>query len=287
MAKPFSVIFAGTPDFAVPSLHALATHANFDVQLVVTQPDRPVGRKQVLTAPPVKTCAAEHGIPVLQVEKLQPTDLSKYECDFLVVVAFGQILPQKVLDMPRIAPVNVHGSVLPRWRGAAPIHAAVLAGDSTTGVTIQHMVYKLDAGDILAQLHTPIAAEDTTEILYERLANMGASLLIQTLQQPLQPVPQDENLVTVCKKLTRKDGQVDPQTMTADTIHRHVRALVPWPGVTCPLQNQTVKLLRTSLQQGSNALALDCAEHTTLYIQELQSPGKKVMNGAQWIQAHQ
>lgn len=275
MTKPFSVIFAGTPDFAVPSLEALVQDERFTVELVITQPDRPVGRKQVLTPPPVKLCAEKYGIPVAQPQNIN--EFAMPAADYLIVVAYGQLLKQHVLDIPEIAPVNVHGSLLPRWRGAAPIQAAILAGDTETGVTIQKIVAALDAGDILAQASTPISTDETSEQLYQKLSEMGANLLVETLAKPLEPTVQDASQVTVCKKLTRQDGVVDPSTMTAEDIHRKVRALVPWPGVTCEVEGKQMKLLQTHLQNTDKAIALSCAKNTTLYITKYQEPGKKTV----------
>lgn len=283
MSKPFSVIFAGTPEFALPSLEELIADPAFNVTLIISQPDRPIGRRKIMTPPPVKQCARKHGIRTLQPENIAE-EVSKEEmhCDFLVTVAYGQILPGTMLDIPTIAPINVHASLLPRWRGASPMQHALLAGDTETGVTIQKMSDIVDAGDILAQRITPIDERETLTSLHNRLAAMGAQLLTETLKNPLSPTPQNEEGITQCSKLTRADGNVDPQQMTAEEIDRHVRALVPWPGVRCRIDGTPVKLIATCLKEEAGTLALPCADSSTLHIRTLQSPGRNPMSGAAW-----
>lgn len=283
MPQTFSVIFAGTPEFAIPSLHALQQDPSFDVRLVVSQPDKPVGRKQILTPPPVAAYAQKHGIPCFQPQNInKELPGKKVECDFLIFVAYGQILSQELLDLPKIAPVNVHASLLPRWRGASPLQHALLAGDTETGVSIQKMVKTLDAGDILAQRIVPIEERETIESLHDTLAQCGATLLTDTLKKTLHPVPQESDAITVCSKLHREDGKADPKKMTAEEIDRAVRALVPWPGVTCSIRGQTVKILKTSLHEQQESIAVHCAKNTTLYVEELQPPGKKPMSAHAW-----
>ena len=283
MPERFSIVFAGTPEFSVPSLESLIAHPACKVTLVISQPDKPVGRKQVMTPPPVKLCAEKHGIRVTQPKNIN-RDLSwkNTDCDFLVVVAYGQILSKEILEIPNIAPVNVHASLLPRWRGASPIQNALLAGDTETGVTVQRMSETLDAGDILAQCTTPIDERETFASLHDRLALLGAQLLVATLTKPLSPVTQDETGVTYCSKLTRKNGDVDPAKMSAEEIDRCVRALVPWPGVRCNINWVPLKLLETSLTEEKGALALPCTENSTLYIKTLQPAGKKPMTATAW-----
>ncbi|MFA7681726.1 MAG: methionyl-tRNA formyltransferase [Candidatus Peribacteraceae bacterium] len=282
MPSPVTIIFCGTPTFAVPSLQALIDDDAFSVELVITQPDKPVGRKQVLTAPPVKAQAEQHGIPVVQPENTNDLENEIPACDFLVTVAYGQMIGPALLALPSIAPVNVHPSLLPRWRGASPIQHAILKDDRETGVTIQQMVEELDAGPILAQEHTEIDPRETAESLHERLSVMSAELLLKTLKHPLSPKEQDETGVTFCKKLTRKDSIVDPAQMTAEEIDRHVRALVPWPGVLCTMEGEELKLLETSLESQEDALLLPCKNASNLYVMQLQPPGKKPMTGTEW-----
>ncbi|MAE68689.1 methionyl-tRNA formyltransferase [bacterium] len=277
---PYRVIFAGTPDIAVSSLQGLIDDPAFDVQLVITQPDKPVGRKRIIQEPPVKTCAKKAGIEVLQ-----PEDINKeypdIDHDFLVVVAYGQILKEEILNAPNIAPVNLHPSLLPRWRGPSPMKSAILAGDTETGVTIQRIVKKLDSGPILSQVITPIEEGETIRSLQTRLEKAGASLLLDTLNKPLEEKPQDEERVTLCYKLKRSMGNVDPQKMTAEEIDRHVRALVPWPGVRTTIENQEVKLLETSLIPTEKSIPLQCTD-ADVHIVMLQPSGKKPMSGQAW-----
>ena len=282
-----SIIFCGTPAFAVPSLKALVADAAFDVRLVVTQPDRPVGRAQKVTPSPVKVAAEELGLPILQPEKINDpsflSSLAAHRPDFLVVVAYGQILSKEVLAVPKVAAVNVHGSLLPRWRGASPVEHAILAGDDETGVTVQIMAEALDAGPILSAQSTSIGPQETAPELRERLSALGASLLVQTLQAPLHPVPQPEDGVTYCKKLAREDGMVDPLLLTAEEIERRVRALVPWPGVTISLSDQTIKILAVSLMPSPGSIALPCRQGTVLHLVQVQPANGKPMTAQEWM----
>lgn len=281
--SPLHILFAGTPTFAVPSLEALAKNPAFSIDLVITQPDKPVGRKGVITPPPVKVAAEKLGLPVLQ-----PTDINtafpttcapRPTPDYLVVVAYGQLLKQHLLDLPEIAPVNVHASLLPRWRGSSPIQHAILAGDMETGVTIQEMVQALDEGPVLAQEKLMIGPRETFAELHDRLSVMGADLLVSTLLSPSPSKPQSKEGVTVCRKLTRKHGEADPKTMTAEEIDRRVRALNPWPGVTL---EGSLKILASDLAPVNNAAALACKGGTTLYLAKVQPAGGMPMTGAAW-----
>lgn len=287
-----TIIFCGTPAFAVPSLSALAHDSTCAVTLVITQPDRPAGRGQRISPLPVKLAAQEFRIPIWQPQninnELQTTDFGlQTRPDFLVVVAYGQILSQAVLDLPRIAAINVHASLLPRWRGASPIEHSILAGDKETGVTIQTMVAALDAGDILAQELVAIGPQDTAQTLRTRLAELGAMLLTRTLRAPLRPLSQPTAGVTFCRKLTRADGQVDPARMTAEEIDRRVRALQPWPGVFCIVGDQPLKILASSLSPAVESMPLPCAGDTTLHLLRVQSPGGRPMDGAMWMRGHE
>lgn len=281
------LVFAGTSDFAVPSLRALAADERFAVELVISQPDRPVGRKQLLTPPPVAACATTLGLPLAQPEQLN-ADLPTLQArvgtppDFLVVVAYGQILKPAALAWPKRVPINVHGSLLPRWRGASPVHHALLQGDTRTGVSVQRMVSALDAGPVLAQAACDIEPRDTFSLLHDRLAQLGADLLVQTLADLPPETPQNEDPVTVCRTLKREDGVVDPASLTAIDIDRRIRAFTPWPGVTLPYGDTTLKLLRAELAPQADAWALPCAQGTTLYVTELQPAGKTAMSAAAW-----
>jgi len=282
--KPFSVIFCGTPEFAVPSLEALIKDSNYSVDLVITQPDKPVGRKLELTPPPVKTYAQKHDIEVLQPKNIND-DFSAIEStkpDFLVTVAYGQIVAQSLLDLPNIKAVNIHPSLLPHWRGASPIQNAILAGDKETGVTLLEMTEELDAGPILAQETISIEDRETALTLHDKLAQVSAQLLIKKLKEPLNPTPQNESEASYCQKLTREDGNIDSTSMTAQEIDRTVRALVPWPGVRINISGNELKLIETSLEETNDSVPHICAEETTLHIVKLQPPGKKTMTGKEW-----
>lgn len=277
--SPLSIVFLGTSAFAVPSLHALVSDPNFDVKLVITQPDRPVGRKQLLTSSPVKVAAQKRELPVIQPENIHSLPDLPTRPDFLVVVSYGQILSQEILDLPTTAAVNLHASLLPLLRGASPLQHAILQNLPTSGVTVQRMVKELDAGPILAQLSHTLDADETFTTLHNKLANLGADLLVQTLSRPLKEKMQDASQATFCRKLTKKDGISDPASMSAQDIDRRVRALTPWPGVSV----HDTKLLETSLEPSKEALSVPCANGTTLYVSRIQSAGGKPMSGADFV----
>jgi len=246
------IVFLGTPDFAVPALRELIATPAFEVVAVVTQPDRPAGRGRQLQMSSVKQAALAAGVPVLQPRRTHESpafeQLAALHADFLVVVAFGQILRQKVLDLPRVAPINVHASLLPRWRGAAPIQHAILAGDRATGITTMLMDAGLDTGPILLQDSIPIAPDETGQSLHDKLAPLGAILLRNTLEwllagsiQP-HPQPQSESLVTYAPQLRREDGALD-WTRSAEALDRRVRAFTPWPGTYTTWGGQRLKIL--------------------------------------------
>jgi methionyl-tRNA formyltransferase len=297
---PLRIIFCGTPEFALPSLQALHNDPSFEILQIITQPDKPAGRGKKLTSPPIKELAQSLGIAVSQPENInrfQVSGVSFQDCDFLVVVAYGQILSKEILALPKIASVNIHASLLPRWRGASPIASSILAGDTETGITIQRMVEKLDAGPILAQERVMIRPRETKASLSQTLAILGAKLLVQTLKAPLQEIVQKESEATYCKKLTREMGTVDPNIMTAEEIDRHVRALIPWPGVSVDVGSvmlsgasgserrrsmQQVKLIETSLEPHPDALEIPCAKQTSLFVLKLQEPTKRVVTGREW-----
>ena len=287
-----SIVFCGTPDFAIPSLRALAGDGRFDVKLVITQPDRPIGRSGRAVPPPMKKAAIDLGIEVWQPEKLnKQLEEGNYKAaerpDFLVVVAYGQLLSSQVLEWPTIAPINVHGSLLPRWRGAAPVEYAILHGDKETGVAVQRMVKELDAGPILGMAKTPIGERETALQLRDRLSTMAADLLVETLSKPLHETPQPTEGITICRKLSRDDGKADPQTMTGEQIDRMARALYPWPGVTATVMGRELKILETALEPTLTSTQVVCAKNTTLELVMVQEAGKKPMTGAEWARGIQ
>jgi methionyl-tRNA formyltransferase len=289
MPSSHSIIFCGTPAFAVPALRALAEDAEFNVTLVVTQPDRPMGRKAELRAPDVKVEAESLKIPVFQPENVNEELLPYLERegitppDFLVVVAYGKILKKPILELPRIAPINVHGSLLPRWRGASPVEHAILAGDDETGITVQVMAEELDAGDTLSMEKVAIGSRETALDLRKKLSEFGAGLLRETLKKPLAPRPQPAEGVTFCRKLTKEDGRADAETMTAIEIDRRVRALNPWPGTICTVEGMELKLLETSLEPKTGTVPLPCAKDSTLYLVTVQQAGGKPMPAETWM----
>jgi methionyl-tRNA formyltransferase len=249
------IVFMGTPDFAVPILRELIQR--HDVIGVVTQPDRPAGRNRQIQPSPIKQVAVEAGIRVFQPEKLRRaeaiSELKHWQPDVYVVAAFGQILPQVVLDIPKYGSINVHASLLPRWRGAAPIQACIRAGDAESGVTIMKMDAGLDTGPMLTQRAIPLAADETGQSLHDKLSVLGAELLSETLPGYLSgailPQPQDESLVTYAPQIHKEDGRIDWK-QSASAIERLVRAFTPWPGTYSQWNGQQLKILSGKVIKG-------------------------------------
>ncbi len=245
------IVFMGTPQFAVPSLKRLAER--YTIAAVVTQPDRPAGRKRQLTPPPVKEAALARDLPVWQPPTLRAPEAAAHlralAPDLIVVVAFGQILPADVLAIPPHGCLNVHGSLLPKYRGAAPAPAAILAGDTETGVTLMQMDEGLDTGPILVQASCPIAPDDTTATLRDRLCHLGADFLIETLPRwlagEIAPQPQDEAQATYCRTIVKADGRLDWR-LPAEQLARQVRAYIPWPTAFTFWQERSLKVLRAA-----------------------------------------
>lgn len=254
--SPLRVVFAGTPDFAASSLAAVLD-SEHEVVAVYTQPDRPAGRGRKLTPSPVKQLAQEHGLPVYQPASLKDADaqaeLAALNADVMVVVAYGLLLPQAVLDTPRLGCINVHASLLPRWRGAAPIQRAIEAGDSASGVTIMQMDAGLDTGAMLYEVRTPITSRTTGGDLHDRLAIQGANALVNVLDQldsgSLEATPQPEEGVTYAAKLSKAEAELD-FTQPAEQLARKIRAFNPWPVAWCTLGNDRLRLLMASVEQG-------------------------------------
>lgn len=244
MAK---IVFMGTPDFAAPTLNALIAHHH--LLAVVTQPDRPAGRNKRLRQSPVKQLAAAADIPIFQPKSLRQPEsidrLRQWDADVFVVAAFGQILPPTALDLPKHGSINVHASLLPRWRGAAPIQASIRAGDTETGITIMLMDAGLDTGPMLAKRAIPIAADETGQSLHDKLAHLGAELLIETLPKYLsgmiQPQAQDESQTSYAPPIKKEDGRID-WTQSALVIERLARAFNPWPGAFTRWQGRQLKI---------------------------------------------
>ncbi len=256
---PLRVLFFGTPQFAVPTLERLLSSAH-RVVAIVTQPDRPRGRGQSTSDAPVKARARAAGLPVLQPATLKDADLivslAALHADIGVVAAYGKILPEAVLAVPRLGLINVHASLLPRHRGAAPIHRAVIAGDPTTGVTIMRVVKALDAGAMLATVTRPIGPDETSEEVEQDLATRGADLLVATLNRlaagPIEETPQDDAMATYANRLTKEEGLIDWQRGAAD-IHNLIRGLYPWPHAYTFVRGRRVILLRSSVDSAAPA----------------------------------
>ncbi len=245
------IVFMGTPDFAVPCLQALLD-AGHEVCGVFTQPDKPKGRKYTLTPPPVKELALQRGLPVYQPNTLRTGEayeiLKELAPELIVVVAYGKLLPKEILELPPMGCVNVHGSLLPKYRGAAPIQWAVLNGDKTTGVTTMYMAEGMDTGDILLKAETEIPPEETSGELFDRLKIMGAQLLIQTIdglaRHELTPIPQKEEEATHVSMLTKEISPIDWNT-SAWEVHNKVRGLNPWPSAVTTFRGKGLKIHRT------------------------------------------
>ena len=236
MKDKFTIIFMGTPDFAVPSLHLLSQEG-YDVALVVTQPDRPKGRGRKLVAPPVKVKALELNLEVLQPSTLKSQEfrdqIKRIQPDFLVVIAFGHILSEKILQLPKFGAINIHASLLPKYRGPAPIQWAIINGDLQTGITTMFMDKGMDTGNILLTKKEPILPEDTAATLHDRLANSGAELLIKTLEDyaahKLKPIAQDHSKATYAPLLKKQDGHINWPS-PAEELEPFIRGMTPWPG---------------------------------------------------------
>lgn len=297
------IVFAGTPEFAVPTLQTLIDSPH-EVIAVYTQPDRPAGRGRKLTASPIKDLALTAGIPVAQPENFKSAEavqaLADLQPELMVVVAYGLILPQTVLDIPKFGCINIHGSLLPRWRGAAPIHRAVMAGDAKTGVTIMRVVKKLDAGDMLLKLECPISADATSSELHDHLAELGAQGLLQVVDMiergTVQAEVQDESLVTYAHKLEKQEALIDWR-QSAVELDRKIRGLNAWPVAQTAFNGLALRVWRCEVLNKAataapgtidiSAQALDVATgEGMLRLQEVQLPGGKRINGKDFLNAH-
>lgn len=302
MSAPLKIIFAGTPDFAARHLDALLA-SEHQVVGVFTQPDRPAGRGNKLTSSPVKVLAQTHDIPVFQPKSLKPEEnqhlVADLQADIMVVVAYGLILPKAVLAMPRLGCINVHGSLLPRWRGAAPIQRSLWAGDTETGVTIMQMDVGLDTGDMLHKLSCPITAEDTSASLYEKLAQLGPQGMLLTLDLlasgNARPEVQDEALVSYAEKLSKEEARLD-WSLSAAQLERCIRAFNPWPMSYFMIEEQPVKVWQATVlphqnkQPGEIVLADKqgiqiATADGVLNLVSLQPAGKKAMSAQDLLNA--
>ncbi len=293
------IIFMGTPEFACPTLRALIERGE-QVVAVVTQPDRPKGRGQQTLPPPVKVLAERHGIPVLQPVKVRlPESIEEIralEPDLIVVVAFGQILPKALLDIPKKGCINVHASLLPRYRGAAPLNWCIVNGETETGVTTMMMDVGLDTGDMLLKRATPIDPDEDTQSLHDRMSQLGAELLGETLERlaagDLVPEKQDDSLTCYAPMMKKEDGLID-WSRDAQSIKNQVRGMTPWPGAYSTLDEKLLKVYRVQTGSGSGApgeivsVGRDGVEVAcgagSLLIRELQLEGKKRLSAADFL----
>jgi len=298
------IIFAGTPDFAATALQALLD-SEHEICAVYTQPDRPAGRGRKLTASPVKALSLQHEIPVHQPLSLKDEDeqkiLAGYEADLMVVVAYGLLLPKAVLDTPRLGCINIHASLLPRWRGAAPIQRAIQSGDRETGVTIMQMDVGLDTGDMLYTVTTPIASNDTAASLHDRLAQLGADAVLQAIGQLQQgtarPVKQDDDQANYALKLDKAEAEID-WAMPASDIDRLVRAFNPWPVAQTAFEGNKLRIWQAKpmneTTQASPGSVIEASKHGidvatgdgVIRLLQLQKAGSKAMDAAAFLNGH-
>ena len=299
------LVFCGTPEFAVPSLEKLV-EARFDLCLVLSQPDRPQGRGMELTAPPVKQSALRLGLPVIQPEKIRNNEelqqqLVTLRPDAIIVVGYGRIIPPWMLDLPRFGNINVHASLLPKYRGAAPIQWAIASGETITGVTTMKLDEGLDTGAILLQRQIPIGPEDTAITIAPRLATLGAELLVETLhgleQGSVSPVPQDHSRATLAPILKKEDGQVD-FSRTATESYNRLRGFQPWPGAYTQFRGRNLKIMSArpapesiplaagELGMVGDRLLVGCGAGAALELLQVQPEGKKAITAREFMSGY-
>src|SRR3989339_198489 len=310
MPKTYKIIFIGTPEYSVPTLEALIADERFKVAAVITAPDAPVGRKQILTPPPVKVATQKFNLPILQPSKLCGKDVAVHRLygelrdikpDAIITIAYGQIIPPEILNLPKFGCLNLHASLLPKYRGASPIQAAVKNGDAQSGVTLMKMDKGLDTGPVIAQEKITIANNETGESLHDKLAKLSAQTLLKYLPDYLAGKitlqPQDDIKASLAPKLTRQNGCID-WTKPAVEIERLVRAYYPWPGTWSTWDTHTLKIISVSSkilksagnQPGSifkynEKLAVQCGENA-LVIETLQLEGKKLMSAEEFLRGY-
>ena len=299
------IVFMGTPDFAVPSLEALLA-AGHEVCGVFTQPDKPKNRGMKLLPPPVKVTAQSHAIPVFQPTQLRDgsalEELRALAPELIVVAAYGRILPQEILDLPPKGCINVHSSLLPKYRGAAPINWAVINGEKETGVTIMHMATELDAGDIIDQVKTPIAPDENVEAVHDRLAQLGGELLVKVVADiaagTAKRTPQDHSQATLAPMLSRALSPID-WSRSAKEIHNQVRGLTPWPATSTDILGDTIKVFAveepgietgkaagTILAANKAGIDVACGDGKVIRLTEIQAPGSRRMSAANYLAGH-
>ena len=298
------VVFMGTPDFAVPILEALVKSDELEVILVVTQPDRPVGRKRTLTAPPVKQAAQKFDIPVFQPEKLKDEyeEVLRYDPDIIITAAYGQLLPKALLDAPKYGCINVHASLLPELRGGAPIHYALLQGKKETGITIMYMAEKLDAGDVISREKLPIKMSDHVGILHDKLAQIGADLLMKTLPKIFagtnDRIKQDDTKATYAPNITREQEKID-WTKSNETIYNHIRGLHPWPVAYTTFKGERLKVWWGEIDDrnydgepgeivsvNDDSFTVVCGNGKGIRLTDIQPSGKKRMLVSEFLRGN-
>ncbi|HJV15942.1 MAG TPA: methionyl-tRNA formyltransferase [Bacillales bacterium] len=296
------IVFMGTPDFSVPVLRQVISDG-YEVIGVVTQPDRPVGRKKIMTPPPVKVEAMKYQIPVFQPEKIRQKDelekILALNPDLIVTAAFGQILPKELLESPKFGCINVHASLLPELRGGAPIHYAIIQGKEKTGISIMYMVEKLDAGDIITQVEVPIMEEDNVGTLHDKLSAKGATLLSETIpliiSGKINPIPQNNDKATFASNIQREQEKINWEK-TGEEIYNHIRGLNPWPVAFTNLDGQVLKIWKAEkvkdlehplsgqiIRLDSDGFVVSTGNETAIKVIELQPAGKTKMTGEQFL----
>lgn len=293
----------GTPEFAVPGLNNLIAATEFEVIGIFTQPDKPVGRKQILTPPPVKELALKHGIAVFQPVKIRPEieTIRGLRPDLIVVIAYGKIIPQEILDIPAFGCINVHASLLPKYRGAACLNAPILNGDSETGVTVMKMEAGLDTGPILRQAKMKLSGTESLEDVHDQLSKIGAEMLVPTLldfmAEKIKPQEQDNTLASYIKTLSKEDGRIDFKKSAVE-IERMIRAYNPWPGTWTDNKGEVMKIIAVEhemeeinkaklgqLFTDGERLLIQCGQNA-LVILKLQLAGKKVMSASEFMNGY-
>jgi methionyl-tRNA formyltransferase len=301
--KKYKLIFMGTPEFSLPGFSALLNEPTYEIVGVFTQPDKPVGRKQVLTASPVKKLALKNNLKIFQPDKIKTATeiIDNLQPDIIVVIAYGQVIPQTILDIPTFGCINVHASLLPKYRGAACLNAPILNNDTETGVTIMKMDAGLDTGPILRQAKIKLSGQETLETVHDKLAKAGAKLLSPTLRDfingQLMPQAQDESQASYIKVLKKEDGKIVWQE-SASKIERMIRAYNPWPGTYGENNGKILKIIEVSPQilSGNNwpigtlflhegKLAIQCGQGALLIL-KLQPAGKKIMTATEFLNGH-
>lgn len=297
------IIFMGTPEFAVPGLTRLIESSDFEIVGIFTQPDKPVGRKQILTPPPIKKLASAHNLKIFQPEKIKTEveTIRNLSPDLIVVIAYGKIIPQAILDLPTFACLNVHASLLPKYRGAACLNAPILNGDQETGVTIMKMEAGLDTGPILRQAKIKLDGSETLEMVHDKLSNLGAELLIPTiydyLARKITPQIQDDSQASYIKILNKEDGKID-WTRPALEIERMVRAYNPWPGTYTTSGGKIIKIISVGHEAlkindhkigqsfiNNGRLAIQCGQDSLLIL-KLQLEGGRVLSVEEFLRGH-